>query len=147
MNSHGLVVAVMDHSPLLALLALLLELEVLLKDGGEAVPLQHARLVDHLVLVGWQSVQVVEEGDIVSWQGVAGSEAVKAFRGALTADGCYRGAEVRSVSASRDYRTKNGSKEQLPHSAAPRPSLSLWYVLNICSRLLQSRVKSPNDAP
>lgn len=57
----------MDHSPLLALLALLLELEVLLKDGGEAVSLQHACLVDHLVLVGRQRVQVVEEGDIVSW--------------------------------------------------------------------------------
>lgn len=66
-GSHGLVIAVVDHGPLLALFALLLELEVLLKDRGEAVPLQHARLVDHLVLVGRQSVQVVEEGDIVSW--------------------------------------------------------------------------------
>lgn len=65
-GSHGLVVAVVDHGPLLALLALLLELEVLLKHGGEAVPLQHARLVDHLVLVGRQSVQVVEEGDVVA---------------------------------------------------------------------------------
>lgn len=62
----------MDHGPLLALLALLLELEVLLKDGGEAVPLQHARLMDHLVFVGRQSVQVVEEGDIVSWRGWEG---------------------------------------------------------------------------
>lgn len=50
---HGLVVSVVDHGPLLALLALLLELEVLLEDGGEAVPLEHARLVDDLVLVGW----------------------------------------------------------------------------------------------
>lgn len=66
-GSHGLVVAVVNHGPLLALLALLLELEVLLKHRGEAVPLQHARLVDHLVFVGRQSVQVVEEGDVVAW--------------------------------------------------------------------------------
>lgn len=75
-GSHGLVFAVVDHGPLLALFALLLELEVLLKDGGEAVPLQHARLVHHLVLVGRQSVQVVEEGDIVSWQGREEAEAL-----------------------------------------------------------------------
>lgn len=49
---HGLVVSVVDHGPLLALLPLFLELEVLLEHGGEAVPLQHASLVDSLVFIG-----------------------------------------------------------------------------------------------
>lgn len=67
-HSHGLVVSVVDHGPLLALLALLLELEVLFEHGGKTVPLEHARLVDDLVFVGRQRVQVVEEGDVVAWQ-------------------------------------------------------------------------------
>lgn len=58
----------MDHGPLLALLALLLELEILFEHGGETVPLEHARLVDDLIFVGRQRVQVVEEGDVVAWQ-------------------------------------------------------------------------------
>lgn len=80
-GSHGLVIAIVDHSPLLALLALLLELEVLLKDGRETVPLQHARLVDHLILVGRQRVQVVEEGDIVSWRWWEGERKWKLLAG------------------------------------------------------------------
>lgn len=49
---HGLVVSVVHHSPLLAVFALFLELEVLLEHRGEAVPLQHPRLVDHVFFVG-----------------------------------------------------------------------------------------------
>lgn len=63
---HGLVVSVVDHGPLLALLALFLELEVLLEDGGEAVPLQHPGLVDSLVLIGREHLQVVEEGYVIT---------------------------------------------------------------------------------
>lgn len=58
----------MDHGPLLALLALFLELEVLFEHRGKTVPLEHARLVDDLVFVGRQRVQVVEEGDVVAWE-------------------------------------------------------------------------------
>lgn len=52
-NLHGLVVSVVDHGSLLALLALLLELEVLFKHRGEAVPLEHPGLMDNLIFVGW----------------------------------------------------------------------------------------------
>lgn len=59
----------MDDGSLLALAALLLEVEVLLKDGGEAVPFQHARLMDHLLLIGWDGVQVIEQGHVVAFPG------------------------------------------------------------------------------
>ena len=49
---HGLIVSVVDHSPPLPLFALFLELEVLLEHWGEAVPLEHPRLVDNLVFIG-----------------------------------------------------------------------------------------------
>ena len=52
LNVHGLVVPVVDGCGLVALLLPLLELEVALEDGGEAVPLQQARLRhDRLPLV------------------------------------------------------------------------------------------------
>lgn len=63
---HGLVISVVHHGPLLALLAFLLELEVLLEHGGEAVPLQHAGLVDGLVSERRQSFQVVEQRHVVA---------------------------------------------------------------------------------
>lgn len=63
---HGLVVSVVDHSPLLALFAFFLELEVLLEHRSEAVPLQHPRLVNDLVFIGGQSLEVVEQGHVVA---------------------------------------------------------------------------------
>lgn len=63
---HGLVVSVMDDGSLLALATFLLELKVFLKDGCKAVSLQHARLVDHLLLIGWKSIQVKEQRHVVA---------------------------------------------------------------------------------
>lgn len=49
---HGLILSVVDHGPALALFAFFLELEVLFKHRGEAVPLEHPCLVDDLVFIG-----------------------------------------------------------------------------------------------
>ncbi len=72
LHVHRLVVAVVNHRPLigpLRRLALLLKLEVLLEDGGEAVSLQEARLADDRLPLGGararERLQVKQQRDIV----------------------------------------------------------------------------------
>ena len=73
LHVHRLVVAVVNHRPLigpLRRLALLLKLEVLLEDGGEAVSLQEARLADDRLPLGGararKSFQVKQQRDVVA---------------------------------------------------------------------------------
>ena len=64
-HKERLVRAVVDDGRLVARLALLLELEVLLEYGGEAVALEQARLHRHLLPVGGHLGQVEEQRDAV----------------------------------------------------------------------------------
>lgn len=56
----------MDDGSLLALATFLLELEVFFKHRCKTVPLEHARLVDHLLFIGWQHIQVKEQRHVVA---------------------------------------------------------------------------------
>ncbi len=58
----------MNNGPFLSLTTLLLELKVLLEDGSEAVSLEDACLVDQLLFVGWKSIQVKEQWNIVPFR-------------------------------------------------------------------------------
>lgn len=56
----------MDDGSLVALATFLLELKVFFKDRRKAVSLEHACLVDHLLLIGWQRIQVKEQRHVVA---------------------------------------------------------------------------------
>lgn len=64
---HCLIIPVVDDSSFFSLFALFLEFEILLKDRGEAVALEHAGLVHDGILVCREVFQVIEQGDIVTW--------------------------------------------------------------------------------
>lgn len=68
---------------------------------------------------------------------------MEALSGELTADGHDWRSVLLPVKIV-GLKMRCGSEEQLPQPAATWPSLSSRYVLNICSRLLQSCVKKLN---
>lgn len=63
----------MDDCSFFSFFALFLEFEILLKDWSKAVALQHAGLVHNGILVCRKVLQVVEQRDIVTWEGTATS--------------------------------------------------------------------------
>ena len=65
-DSHGLVISVVNNCAFMAALALLLELEVLLKDTGETVAFEQSGFLHHRLVVGRNVVQIEQQRHIVS---------------------------------------------------------------------------------
>lgn len=63
---QSLIVAIVNYGPLLALFALLLKVEILLKDAGKAVSLQQTDSLGNLLPVFWYFFQIDKYRHIVA---------------------------------------------------------------------------------